>query len=189
VFAAVCLVGILLFASPTIVLLIKLPGGQEFSEIYLLGPNRTLANLPFNIKSGASYLIYLGVGNNMGSSGYYKCFIKIGNETDSLPNTALGVASAQPPLYEYNIFISDGARWEAPLTFQVNRLDFASATSQIFDIDINGIDFPVNKTSAWDSSKTGYYYNLVVELWTFNSTSKIFQFNNRFVSLKLNMTQ
>ncbi len=189
IFVAIGLIGVLLFASPTIVLLIKPPAGQEFSEIYLLGPNHTLENSPFNIKTGVSYLIYLGVTNNLESVGYYQCFLKIGNESNSFPNSTLGTPSSLPTLYEYKLFIANGATWEAPLTLQVNKLDIAKGTSQISDIEINGIDFPLNITSTWNPSKTGYYYRLNVELWLFNRTQGISQYNNRFVSLILNMTQ
>ena len=38
IFIAVGLIGVLLFASPTIGLLIRVPAGKEFSELYFLGP-------------------------------------------------------------------------------------------------------------------------------------------------------
>ncbi len=75
------------------------------------------------------------------------------------------------------------------MTFQVNKLTFAKGVSTLSDVTINGEDFQVNKTSAWDSSGTGYYYNLFVELSTYNSTIGAIQYNNRYVSLFLNMTQ
>jgi len=56
-------------------------------------------------------------------------------------------------------------------------------------ITINGIDLSVNQTSAWNSDKAGYYYDLFVELWIFNSTLGLSQYHNRFVNLELNMTQ
>jgi len=178
-----------LFASPTIGLLIKLPSGQHFSEIYVLGPSQTLGDIPFNIKAGVTYSIYLGVVNQMGYSCYYTSLVKFGNDTQSLPNLVLGTPSTLPFLYEYNSFISDGATWEAPLTFQVNQLAFHNGVSQLSGIVINGIEFPVKQTSIWNSTKTGYYYNLFVELMIFNSTSGASQYHNRFVCLVLNMTQ
>jgi hypothetical protein len=189
IFITIGLIGVLLFASPTISLLVKLPAGQEFSELYILGPNHTLENIPFNIKADVTYSVYLGVGNNMGSSCYYTCFVKMGNETELLPNATLGAPSPLPARYEYKSFISDGGTWEAPLTFRVNELTFTDGTSQLSNITINGIELSVNQTSAWNSEKAGYYYNLFVELWIFNSTLGISQYHNRFVDLFLNMTQ
>jgi len=189
IFITIGLIGVLLFASPTISLLVKPPAGQEFSELYILGPNHTLENIPFNIKADVTYSVYLGVVNHMGSSCYYTSFVKIANETELLPNATLGAPSPLPARYEYKSFISDGATWEAPLTFRVNELTFNDGTSQLSNITINGIELSVNQTSAWNSDKAGYYYNLFVELWIFNSTLGISQYHNRFVDLFLNMTQ
>ena len=46
IFITIGLIGVLLFASPTIALLVKPPAGEEFSELYILGPNHTFANIP-----------------------------------------------------------------------------------------------------------------------------------------------
>ena len=190
VFVAVGLIGILLFASPSIGLLIKPPPSEEhFSELYILGPNHMLGDIPFNIKPGVTYSVYLGVVNQMGSSNYYTSFVKLGNETQSLPNATSGTPSLLPALFEYKSFISDGATWEAPLTFQVSQLTFTGDTSKLSDITINGVEFPISQASKWNTDKTGYYYSLFVELWIFNSTSGNSQYHNRFVSLNLNMTQ
>ena len=148
-----------------------------------------LEDIPFDIKAGVTYSVYLGVVNHLGSSCYYTSFVKLANETQSLPSATLGTPSSLPALYEYKSFISDGATWESPLTFQVNQLTFPDNISKLYGITINGVEFPVNQTSAWNSDKTGYYYNLFVELWIFNSTLGTSQYHNRFVSLVLNMTQ
>ncbi|MGD0643871.1 MAG: DUF1616 domain-containing protein [Candidatus Bathyarchaeia archaeon] len=188
VFITIGLIGVLLFASPTLSLLVKPPANQEFTELYILGPNHTFANIPFKINADVPYSVYLGIVNQMGSSCYYTCFVKIGNQTEPLPDATLGTPSTLPALYESNSFLSDGGTWEIPLTFQVNQLTFIDGTSQLSSITINGIEFPINQTSALSSDKTGYYYNLFVELWIYNSTLGISQYNNRFVNLILNMT-
>ena|ERR1035437_1104261 len=189
IFITIGLIGVLLFASPTINSLVKPPASQEFSELYILGPNHTFTNIPFNIKANVHYSVYLGVINHLESSCYYTFFVKLANDTQSLPDATLGIPSSLPALYEYKSFISDGATWEVPLTFQVNQLTFHDNTSQLVGIVINGIEFPVKQTSVWNADKTGYYYNLFVELWIFNSKSGTSQYHNRFVSLLLNVTQ
>jgi len=189
IFITIGLIGVLLFASPTLSLLIKPPASQEFSEFYVLGPDHTLGNIPFNIKADVNYSVYLGVVNQLGSSCYYTSFLKFANKTEPLPDATLETPSTVPALYEYNSFVTDGGTREAPLTFQVNELTFADNTSTLSGISINGVDFPVMQTSAWDSVNSGYYYNLFVELWIFNSTLGISQYHDRFVNLVLNMTQ
>jgi uncharacterized membrane protein len=189
VFIAIGLIGVLLFALPTINLLVKPPASEAFSELYVLGSSHNFDNLPFNVKADVNYSAYLGVVNQMGFSCYYTSFLKIANDATSLPNATLGTPSKLPNLYEYNSFVNDGGTWEVPLTFRVNELTFTDGASQLSNITINGVKFPVNLTSAWDSAKTGYYYYLFVELWIFNSTLGISQYHDRFVSLVLNMTQ
>ncbi len=82
----------------------------------------------------------------------------------------------------------NGETWKAPLTFQVNTLTITNGTSQLVTLSLNGIQFNINQVSAWNSTKSGYYYRLVIELWMFDSTLGTSQFNNRYVSLALNMT-
>jgi hypothetical protein len=177
-----------LFASPTISLLIEPPANQEFTELYMLGPKHTFEDIPFNIKAKVNYSVYLGVANHMGASSYHTSFVKITNQTRSLPSAILGTPSQLPALYEFKSFISDEGIWEVPLTFRVNELTFTDGISRLSSITINGIELSINQTSALNSDKTGYYY-LFVELWIFNTTAGILQYHNRFVDLELNMTQ
>jgi hypothetical protein len=136
-----------------------------------------------------NYSVYLDVANHMGASSYYTTFVKITNQTESLPSSTLRLPSHLPALYEFKSFIDDGGTWEVPLTFRVNELTFTNGVSRLSSITINGINLSVNQTSEWNSDKAGYYYNLFVELWLFNSTLDISQYHNRSVNLKLNMTQ
>ena len=181
------MIGILLLASPTIVLLIKPPNSQQFSEIYLLGGNHTFDNMPFNIQAGTQYLVYLGVVNNMESSSYYTLLVKLANE-NQLPSATSGQPTSLPSLFEYKTFLPVGQSFESPLSFQVNNLKVVNGVCTLSDISINGVDTQINKESAWNSEKSGYYYNLFIELWIFNESLGTTQYNNRFVSLNLNMT-
>jgi uncharacterized membrane protein len=189
VFIAVGLIGVLLFASPTIGLFLKLPAGEAFSELYILGPEHMVDDIPFNIRANVSYLVYLGVGNQMGSSEYYTCYVKLRNLSEPLPNSTLGTPSSLPVLYEFKAFIQDGQTWETPLTFKVNSLNFSNKESQIQSITINGDEFAVNKTAVWNAENKGYYYDFFIELWIFNSPSETLQYHNRLVHFQLNVTE
>ena len=179
----------MLFASPSISLLVKPPAEQEFTELYALGPNHMLSNIPFNIVAGVNYSVYLGIVNQMGSTCYYTALVKMASTSSYLPNGTLAAPSILPPLYEFNTVLADGKTWETPLVFQVNQQTFTNGVSQLSSIIINGVKFPIDQTSTWNSSNSGYYYYLFVELWFFNPTLEASQYNNRFVSLVLNMTQ
>lgn len=184
---SVGLIGILLCASPTIALLVSPPARQEFSEIYVLGSSKTFENIPFNITAGISYSLYLNVRNNLGRSSYYTCQVKMANTTEFAPDTNLGTPSKMPDLYEYKRFIEDGETWQSPLSFRIDKIDITNNTLSISALSINGIDIPHNQTLAWDTCQKGSFYYLIIELWIFNNTSS--EFNNRFVSIPLNITQ
>ena len=167
----------------------KLPTGEQFSTLFLLGSNHMNEDYPFNIQAGSTYTVYLGVGNEMGSPEYYMCCIKLGNESGPFPDSTRETASSLSTLFQYNSFVENGATWEAPLTFTVENLTFTNDACQLSGIIINGMDYPINIESIWDSNSTGYYFTLIAELWMYNSATGAIQYDNRYVSLFLNMTQ
>jgi hypothetical protein len=188
VFAAVGLVGVLLFASPALSLVVHFPAGEKFSELWVLGPGHMADDYPFNVRENESYLVYLGVGNNLGSSTYYIVYLKFNNETEPLPNATAGVPSSSPSLYEYRVFLQDGQSWEQPLTFSFSQVSVAQNRSVVGGLTVNGVALGVDKPAVWDDGNNGYFYELFMELWIYNVTSDAFQFHNRYVGLWLNMT-
>ena len=188
VFASVGLIGVLLFASPTLGLVLRLPGGEKFSELWVLGPGHMAEDYPFNVKANDNYSVYVGVGNHMGSSAYYVVYVKFRNQSEPLPNATDGTPSPLPPRYEYRVFLQDGKTWDAPLTFSFSDVSFFENRSWVAGLVINGVAFSVNKLALWDVNNTGYYYQLLIELWIYGVESEDFVFHNRFVGIWLNMT-
>ena len=132
--------------------------------------------------------MYLGVGNELGFSSYYTIYIKVGSQNDSIPNIEQHKPSTLPPLYIYNFFLQNAQNWQSPLTLQVNKLSFSNNVCLLSSIELNGINYEIDKISSWDSERSGYFYDLIVELWIYNSTTHNLEYNDRFVSLMLNMT-
>ncbi|MGD0644263.1 MAG: DUF1616 domain-containing protein [Candidatus Bathyarchaeia archaeon] len=189
IFVAIGLIGVLLIAIPALADIIRLPGGEQFSELYLLGPDNTAANYPFNIAIGQNYSVYVDVGNHLGSSAYYVLYVKFGNQTDEMPNATLGAPSSLQPLYEYRFSIQDGMNWESLLTFSVSNASISGNNSQINTLQISGDAFNVDKLTMWDSNNTTFKYQLLFELWIYNVQTGSIEFNNRYVNLQLNLTQ
>lgn len=183
VFATLGLIGILLFASPTLGFVLRLPSGEKFSELWILGPGHMAEDYPFNVRTGENYLVYVGVGNHMGSSAYYIVYLKFRNQTEPLPNATAGTPSPLNATAEYRIFLQGGESWEAPLTFS-----FIGNQSLIQSLIVNNVEFAVNKTALWDEENNGYYYQVFIELWIYSTEFDRFQFHNRFVGIWLNMT-
>ncbi len=191
IFVVVGLIGVLLIATPALVDVIRLPGipgGSQFSELYLLGPDQTATNYPSNIAVGMNYSVYVDVGNQLGSSAYYVLYVKLGNETDPLPNNALGTPSSLPPLYEYRFSIQNSIYWESLLNFSISSALISGTSSQINTLQINGVAFNVDKPAMWNSNSTTFTYRLFFELWIYNAQSNQIEYNNRYVRLQLNLT-
>jgi hypothetical protein len=188
VFVVVGLIGVLLFASPTLSLVLRLPGSERFSELWVLGPGRMAKDFPFNVEAGREYLVYVGVGNHMGSSAYYVVYVKFRNASEPLPNATEGVASSLPTLYAYSVFLSDGQVWEGALNFSFSDVVFGQNVSSVGRMRVNDVWANVDKSGVWDNVTSGYFYQVLVELWRYNTTSGDFEFHNWFVTLWLNMT-
>jgi hypothetical protein len=189
IFIAVAIIGVLLIASPAIGGAIPLPGGERFSELYLLGPGQMAENYPYNIAVAENYSVYVNVGNHLGSSAYYALYVKLGNQTDQLPNNNLGVPSPLEPLYEYRFSVPDSKNWTRLLTFCVSNAAISATNSQINTIQINNVPINVEKPAVWDSNSSKFAYRLFFELWLYNDQSGSVEFNSRFVSLQLNLTR
>lgn len=188
-FSAVGLIGVLLIATPALVEVIHLPGGEQFSELYLLNSNGMAENYPYNIVVGQNYSVIVGVGNDLGSSTYYVLYVKLGNQTDQLPDSTSATSSPLAPLYEYRFFVQDGGTWESPLTFSVTDAYVLGNQSMVKTLTVNGLAFGVDKPAAWDVNSTAFSYQIFLELWIYDAQNNSIQFNNRFVSLQLNLTQ
>jgi len=189
VFAVSCLILVLIGSAPALSLVVPFHGGGErFSELWVLGPGRMAEDYPFNVKAGESYLIYVGVGNHMGSSAYYVIYVKFRSQIEPLPNATAGTPSPLPPLFEFRLSIEDGKSWDAPVTFSFSDVSFSENITRVGKLTVNGVCFNADKSVPWDSENKGYYYQLFLELWIYSLESESFQFHNRFVGIWLNMT-
>jgi hypothetical protein len=187
-FIVVGLVGVLVLNVPSLVLFVHLPGGERFSELYVLGPGHMAEEYPFNVGAGVDYSVLLGVGNHLGGSASYQVVVKMRNATEPLPNATSGVPSPLPMLYTYDVFLAEGQTWEEALVFRFDDVAFGVNALSVDRIRVNNAWANVNETAVWDEVNSGYYYQVFVELWLYNATGNRFGFHNRFVSLWLNMT-
>jgi hypothetical protein len=179
----------LIVAAPTLSLVVPIRSGSaKFSELWLLGPTHMLEGYPFNVGVGGEYSVFVGVGNHMGCSEYYLVYVKFRNQTQPPPDASSSKPSPLPPLYEFQFFVADGKTWESLLVFKILDASVQGNSMFVGNVSINGVAFPVNSFSNWDSEHNGFYYQLFFELWLYNMTTQSFQYNNRFVGIWLNVT-
>ena len=188
VFAVSGLILILVASAPTLSLVLPFSGGECFSELWILGPNRMAEDYPFNVVNDTVYNVFLGIGNHMGSSAYYMVYVKFRNQSEPLPNSTAGMPSLLLPLYECRVFLRDGETWETALTFSFSEVSFFENQSFVESLVINDVVFSVGKLALWDGGNNGFYYQVFVELWIYNAGFDAFEFHNRFVGIWLNMT-
>jgi uncharacterized membrane protein len=189
IFIAVSLIGVLLIATPAISGAIRPPAKEQFSELYLLGPNQMAENYPSNILVGENYAVYVNIGNHLGSQAYYVLYVKLANSTNQLPNTTLGTPSPLTPLYEYRFSIPDSTNWQSPVQFSTSKAAIQGNNSQINIIKINDLTFNVEKSAARNSNNTKFTYQLFFELWAYSEQTGSLEFNDRYVNLQLNLTE
>jgi hypothetical protein len=179
------LIALLLAALPAVSVLVTLPKtGEKFSELWLLGPGHMAEDYPLNITAGQPYTVYLGIGNHMGTSTYYTVYVKFRNQTQPLPNSTLSEPSSLPPSHEIRAFVQDGQTWERLITFSV----WYENSSFVNRLVINDRSVWTNSSAVWDPERDGFYYQLFLELWIYDTASKNSEFHNRFVTMWLNMT-
>jgi hypothetical protein len=183
----------LLAASPALSRLLVYPRTEFFTALWLLGQNETAENYPYNITSGQSYRVYLGIQNELGYTAYYVVEVKFRNGTQSAPSS-FGPVSNQTPsslssLYDIAAFVADGSSWELPLSFSFNFVNTTLSTVQMHSLTLNDIALNLSGCSiAYSSPSREFMGNLFFELWIYNRTTSVFQYNARWVGLVLNMT-
>jgi len=179
----------LVAASPALSAVVPFSGGSErFSEFWLLGPWHMAEGYPFDVGVNETYSVFVGVGNHMGSSEYYRVYVKFRNSSQPLPDIDNAVPSSLPALYEFRFFVGDGETWESRLNFGFEDVFLDGDSVFVGGVVINGVVFGVDSSASWDSEYSGFYFQLFFELWRYDLTSQRFEYHNRFVGLWLNMT-
>ena len=217
-FVVVVAVLALLVASPALQRVLVYPQTEFFTELSLLGPAHTAQNYPSNIIQNQNYSVFLEVTNQLGACAYYQVEVKFRNETQSAPDSLGGTSSSLPSLYNLTAFVANQESFEIPVNFalgysfqNVTRTVYTNVTVSggpgqndtieqvagnitLLQVNFNSLMFN-GKTlglqglsSDWNPQTSVFYGNLVFELWMYNGTIGDFQYNQRFVDLKFNMT-
>ncbi len=180
----------LLVASPALQRVLVYPQTEFFTELWLLGPGHMAEDFPYNITRAESYNVYLGIANQLGHCAYYEVQVKFRNSTQSAPDSLARVPSDLPSLYNFNFFVADKEKLELPIAFSFDySYDGLSSKVVYSKLLLNGRQLNIDGYSTtWDSNRTAYFGNLVFELWIYNTTLAGFEYHQRYVDLKFNMT-
>jgi hypothetical protein len=217
-FIVVIAVLALLVASPALQRVLVYPQTDFFTGISLLGPGHMTEDYPYNITSGENYTVFLGINNQLGACAYYQVEVKFRNETQSAPDSFNFTPSSLSSLYNVSAFVADKGNLEIPVNFgldysfqNVTQTVYTNVTVSpgpgqnstvgqiaqnvtMLQADFNSLMFNGETlnlkgySSDWNPQSDVFYGNLVFELWIYNGASGSFQYNERFVDLKFNMT-
>jgi len=189
VFYALLCVGLgLIILLPTLTMVISLPSGEEFSEIYLLGSNHMAEDIPYRVSPNQVYRVYLGIGNHMGRLTRYRAYVKLGNQTQSFPNDSVGAPSSLKPIFEYGAILMDDDVWEKEIEFSFLNVSFSEKTCEISRLALDDNIISVDQLISWNANAHGFYCQLFFELWHYDTTASETQYQNRFVGFWLNMS-
>jgi hypothetical protein len=185
----------LFVASPALQRLLASVPTESFTEMWLLGPENTIENFPFNVTSSGNYKVFLGIGNHLGSVAYYSIHVKLLNQSQLTADPNSPMANSLRPLYSIPAFVADKEAWKLPLTFSFDYTYSANtATTSLSKVNVNTItlnEATLNIegfSAAWDPENRGFFGYLLFELWIYNGTIGGFQYHERYTSLKFNMT-
>jgi len=193
-FIVVTAVVALFVASPVLSRVLVYPRTEFFSEMWLLGPGHKAEGYPYNISRGQNYTVFLGIGNQLGYCAYYVVEVKFRNETQSAPSSFGPIEnrtpSSMPSLFNITAFVADEQDWELPLGFSFDYEVSLDRSQVMFhnltlNNEILGLD---GYSTAWNSTRTVFFGNLMFELWIYNAQATVLSYHGRFVDLKFNMT-
>ena len=180
----------LVVASPALSRLLVLPRTEFFTELWVLGPDHMAEDYPFNITCNQSYGVFLGIGNRLGYCAYYLVEVKFRNLTQSAPDSFNRTPSSLPSLFNITAFVADEGVWELPLTFSFDYgYNETLLQVELHSLTLNDVALDMkNYMVAWDSEKKEFSGYLFFELWIYNKIIGNFQYHERFLRLRLNMT-
>lgn len=189
-FLTVTVILALLVASPALSRLLVLPRTEFFTELWILGPNHMAEDYPFNVTRNHNYKVFLGIGNRLGYCAYYLVEVKFRNQTQSAPDSFNRTPSSLPPLFNITVFVADEKAWELPLAFSFDYgYNETLLQVELYSLTLNDVALDMeNYTITWDPGKKEFSGNLFFELWIHDRAVDSFQYHERFVSLRLNMT-
>lgn len=162
---------------------------ENFSEIWILGPDYKAEDYPLKVQPNKTYSLFLGISNHMNENSFYKVKVKIRNQTQPPPDIKNTIPSPLPTLYEFESSIPNKETWETLVNFEISNITLKNNDTIIInEIKFNNSLIPVKSIARWDSANNGFYYNLFFELWRYNTETQEFLFDNRFVAIWLNLT-
>ncbi|MGD6808898.1 MAG: DUF1616 domain-containing protein [Candidatus Bathyarchaeia archaeon] len=173
-------------SSPLIEQYVSAPKTEPLTELSVLGSYHN-ATYPFNLTSGDIYPLYFTITNHLGEQANYKLEVKFRNQEQSGPDSFNHTQSSLPALTSFTFDVKDGESVESRLDL---AFDYQVQTEEavLNSITINGTSVDMdNLPVAWDSEQDAYLGNVFFELYLYDDSAGGFVYNQRYVSLWVNL--
>jgi uncharacterized membrane protein len=92
---------------------------HPFSELGILGPNKTLGSYPTRTVVGTPLLLYALIGNHEGVASYYQLLIKLGNQTVEANNST---AANAPVIFTTSVILNQNESVILPLNITIQQV-------------------------------------------------------------------
>jgi uncharacterized membrane protein len=177
----------LLVASPFIEKLVASPQTEPYTELWLFGSHHN-ATYPSNVTANQTLHLYLNIANHLGREAQYTVEMKFRGPYESGPDSFNHTASKLKALDTLRCSAANNETVELPLdlSFQYTHLP-KTGEVQMENITLNGKVIPLDTTLTYDLKREGFFGNIFFELYLYNETTRELVYNQRYVSLWLQM--
>ena len=188
-YIAVVVILALLIASPVLQKVIGNSRTELFTEVWILDSTHKMDSYPFNLVSGMSSNVFIGLSNHLGKLSYYQIQVKLRDQYEPGPDSLNLTPSSQPALYNIYVFVADNETWELPLSFSLNfSVENETGSKAILEsMKFNGDTVNLSNYQVLADANQHRLVNLYFEVWVFVESSDTFEYHERFVGLWLNL--
>lgn len=92
---------------------------ENFSELGVLGPQKTISGYPTTIGQNQSFLLYAYVGNHEGNAEYYSVQVKLGNASTLISNST---SANLPVMQAYSYVLDNGGNATFPMSLSISHV-------------------------------------------------------------------
>lgn len=105
-------------------------------------------NMPFNVVNNQNYTVYLGIGNHLGVTTNYVCYLKLRNQNETAIEGIGNTLYKSAPLYKYRLSVQNEASVTLPLVFSLSGISTSKSQILFQNIIIEGQKFKLDKISS-----------------------------------------
>lgn len=178
----------LFVVSPVLQKILVYPQTGFSTEVWILDSEHKAENYPFNVTSGNSYRLFLGLRNNLGNLSFYQVQVKLRNQNQPGADSYNQTPSSLPALYTVYASVGNNASWELPVVFSFDfEFDASGFQAKLDSLIFNGETLDLTDYTVYADGSGRFLVNLFFEVWIYHGEQGIFVYHERYVGLWFNL--